>query len=75
MKKAYIDQLFQVGEEGEPPLTVRPSPDDPQAWVELCAVGTEAVDYWGEISVMLPNEIARLLGQALIKAATKEEGK
>jgi hypothetical protein len=67
-KKPYTDLHHFVGIEGDPPLVIRPWPDHPTA-LELCLVGIQAKEHWGEVSVVMSRELADELGRALIAAA------
>lgn len=66
MTKVFTDVVFEVGMEGDPPLTVKPDPDCPSEWVRL-----EAKDagHWGPVDLGVPKELAIALGRALIKCA------
>lgn len=70
-KKAFCDVIRQVGTEGDPALTVRPHPDNPGKWVELCAHGEEAVAHWGGFSLALPKDLAVQLSKALFACASE----
>jgi hypothetical protein len=68
-KKAYMDVLYLVGEEGEPPLTVRPHPDAPDDCVEILATDAEAKKWWGDIELGMSRAVAAQLGRALLAAS------
>lgn len=68
-KGTFMDVLYQCGEEGEAPLTVRPEPDFPSECVQIVALDKDAKEYWGDVRISLPKELARRLGEALILAA------
>jgi hypothetical protein len=68
-KKAYLEVIYLVGEEGWAPLTVRPHPDSPDTSVEIFAQGDEARAYWGGIELGMSRAVAAQLGRALLAAA------
>lgn len=68
-KKAYMDVIYQVGEEGEDPLTIRPEPDFPSECVQIIALDASAIEYWGSVRISLPKALALKMGEALIAAA------
>lgn len=72
MTKVYTDVVYQVGNEGEPHLTIRPHPDDPTGAIELVTLGI-SVEHWGPLSLWLSKPLAAELGRALIKAAEQEK--
>lgn len=69
MVEVYMDIHYMVGVAYDPPLTVRPDPDGPDDWVLVIADSDSAKQHWGDVHFSVPREMARLLGEALIKAA------
>lgn len=55
-------------------ITIRPSPDFPNDAVMLIAEGKENIEYFGNISLDLPKEMMKQIGQALIAVADSLEG-
>jgi hypothetical protein len=74
MADAYMDINYLVGTAGDPPITVRPDPDVPDDCIQVITVSDSAKQYWGDFQFSVPLEMARLLGQALIKAAGGTNG-
>jgi hypothetical protein len=73
MKGVYMDRVIEVGHEGDPPLRVRPHPDDPKSSLSLCTESSQEVEHWGQLNLWLPLDLARALGKALIEAADQLE--
>lgn len=71
-KATFMDVIYQCGEEGEAPLTVRPWPDFPSECVQIVALDKDAKEYWGDVCISLPKPLARRLGEAII-AASKDQ--
>ncbi len=67
----YTDVIYEVGEAGEAPLSVGPSPDSPEVYVTLSAKSDAAKDYWGSINLTMSNEMAVALGHALVRAGSR----
>lgn len=57
------------GETHEQPITVCPSREHGQGVVEICTIGKEAQEWWGEISINLDPSSAVELAEALLQAA------
>lgn len=69
MADAYLHIHYLVGVVGEQPITVRPDPDFPDDCIQVIADSDLAKQYWGDVRFSVSKEMARLLGEALIKAA------
>ena len=74
MEDAYMDINYLVGTVGDPPITIRPDPDGPDDLVQVIADSDAAKRYWGDVHFSVPKEMARLLGEALIKSAGNSNG-
>lgn len=67
-----IDVIYNVvggdSEDGNT-LQVRPSPDNPEGWIELRTPDKVSEEFWGSIRISFSKAFAAKLGQALLKAS------
>lgn len=71
--KFFMDTIYQVGEEGEAPITVIPDPVNPYEFIRIHAASEKDKEYWGNVNFIIHRDMARLLGEALIKASKGNE--
>ena len=69
----YSDWSCNVGNAGEPPLTVRLWPEA-DGYVAITAAGEDAKEWYGQIDLPISLEFARALAHALLEIADHVEG-
>lgn len=70
--KGWIDVIRRVAHQDDDGV-LEVGPGDAGLGVEIRCPDQRSVDYWGDIRFTLRPEMARLLGQALIAAASEAE--
>lgn len=74
MEKTWKDRSIRVGEAPLAYLEVRNHPDAPEFSILIeTGPNQSSQTYFGEVSLTLSGELARVLGEALIEMADKQE--